>query len=158
MTNDNPILVWYANLTNPTGDDQADLDVMLMDKNNPQDAQSAVSGLIRNLLMNGFREPVFRLLISGARKQNAIVVRAKAMAAVIFIATAFDEMIRQSQALQEDLLDMLENQHDEALLALTHYAQMRKHMIIMGKPQKPLRQTLIFSLIVLGDEEQQNFN
>lgn len=158
MDNDNPVHAWYANLSNPTSDDRADLEVMFMDKNNTQDARLAVTGLIQNLLMNGYREPVFRLLIAGAKKENALTVKAKALAAVIFIAATFDEQIRQSQALQEDLLDMLEEQHHEALLAISHYAQIRKHMIIMGKPQKPLKQTLIFSLIVLGDDERQFFD
>ncbi|MBP5476453.1 MAG: hypothetical protein J6Y00_02035 [Paludibacteraceae bacterium] len=158
MDNDNPVHAWYANLTNPTSDDKADFEVMLMDKNNTRDAQLAVTGLIQNLLMNGYREPVFRLLISGARKENALNVKAKALAAIIFIAATFDEQMRQSQALQEDLLDMLEEQHNEALLAMNQYAQIRKHMIIMGKPQKPLRQTLIFSLIVLGNEELRLFD
>ena len=158
MDSDNQIYLWYANLTNPSEDDRADLGVMLMDTNNPQDAQQAVMGLIQNLLMNGFREPVFRLLIMGANHENALVVRAKSMAAVIFIAATFDDLVRQSQTIQEDLLDMLENEHHEALLALKHYAQIRKHMIVMGRAQKPLRRTLIFSLIVLGDDEQQFFD
>ena len=158
MDNDNTIHAWYANLMNPTSDDRADLEVMFMDKNNTQDAQLAITGLIQNLLMNGYREPVFRLLIAGAKKENALAVKAKALAAVIFIAATFDEQVRQSQVLQEDLLDMLEEQHHEALLAISHYAQLRKHMIIMGKPQKPLKQTLIFSLIVLGDGERQFFD
>lgn len=158
MDNDNQIFAWYANLTNPTDDDRADLGVMLMDTQNPQDAHHAVTGLIQNLLMNGFREPIFRLLIMGANRENALPVRSKALAAVIFLAATFDDLIRQSQPLQEDLLDMLENEHHEALLALKHYAMMRKHMIVMGRAQKPLRQTLIFSLIVLGDDEQQFFS
>ena len=158
MDNDNTIHAWYANLMNPTSDDRADLEVMFMDKNNTQDAQLAITGLIQNLLMNGYREPVFRLLIAGAKKENALAVKAKALAAVIFIAATFDEQVRQSQVLQEDLLDMLEEQNHEALLAISHYAQLRKHMIIMGKPQKPLKQTLIFSLIVLGDGERQFFD
>ncbi len=158
MANDNPIYAWYANLTAPTSDDRADFEVMLMDRNNPQDAQLAVMGLIQNLLLNGYREPVFRLLVMGAGKENALVVKAKALAAIIFIAATFDDQIRQSPALQEDLLDMLEQQHDEALLALTHYAQIRKHMIVMGKPQTRLNRTLIFSLVVLGNDEHQLFD
>lgn len=158
MANDNPVYAWYANLAEPTGDDRADFEVMLMDRNNPQDAQLAVMGLIQNLLLHGYREPVFRLLVKGAGKENALVVRAKALAAIIFIAAAFDDRMRQSPSLQEDLLDMLEQQHDEALLALLHYANLRKHMIIMGQPQRNLKQTLIFSLIVLGDEERERFD
>ena len=158
MDNDNSVQAWYANLINPTPDDTADFEVMLMDKSNTEDAQQAVTGLIQNLLLNGFREPVFRLLIMGAKSQNALAVRAKALAAVIFLSTTFDELVRQSPTLQEDLLDMLENEHEEALLALKHYSQMRKHMIVMGRPQKPLNQTLLFSLIVLGNDEQQYFD
>ncbi|MCR4665419.1 MAG: hypothetical protein K5660_08650 [Paludibacteraceae bacterium] len=157
MDNANPILTWYANLTNPTADDRADLEVMLMDTNNSEDAQYAVTGLIQNTLVNGYNEKVVRLLILCAHKQNVMPVRAKAMAALIFMATTFDDLFRQSQPLQEDVLDMLADQHEEALLALAQYARMRKHMIVMGKPQKDIRQTLIYSLIVLGEDEQKMF-
>lgn len=79
------------------------------------------------------------------------------MGAAVFIAAIYDDALRSSDKAQEDLLDILADQHDEALFALCRIGAMRKHMIIMGNI-KPIRQTLIYRLIVVGEEANQMFD
>ncbi|MBR1923242.1 MAG: hypothetical protein IJ838_05795 [Paludibacteraceae bacterium] len=157
MDKNDGIMTWYRQLQSPTDDDRADLEVMLMDRDDPSDAMSAIMGLISNLLQNGFREGVYCLLLVGAQKDNALPVKAQSMGAAIFIAVVYDDAIRQSNVAQEALLDVLAEQHDEALWALRRYSQLRKHMIVMGGRQKDIRQTLIYHLIVVGEEAHELF-
>ena len=128
-----------------------------MDMRHPDDASSAVMGIITNLLQRGFRDRLFSLLILAARKQNATVVKARAMAATIFIASAYDEAVRGSEAVQEDLLDLIAEQPDTALFAICRIGMMRRHMIIMGNV-KDIRKTLINRLIVVGEEANRMFD
>ena len=157
MDREEQILNWYLNIQQPTDDDRADLQVMLMDKQHPSDASSAVMGIITNLLQHGFRESLYSMLLMAASKQNAPVVKSRALGAAIFVGTLYDDALRASAAAQEDLLDLLVEQSEAALFALCRISTMRKNMIIMGNV-KNLRQTLIYRLVVVGDEANQRFD
>lgn len=157
MDREEQIQSWYSNIQSPTDDDRADFEVMLMDIDHPSDASNAVQGIIVNILQNGFRDNMYSLLLLGAKKENASAVKARSLTAAIFIASAYDDNIRRSPAIQEQILDLLAEQQEEALYALCRIGAMRKHMIIMGNV-KNIRQTLIYKLIVVGEEANQMFD
>lgn len=156
MTGDEQILHWYRSLTQVSQDDRADFEIMLLDKKNPKDALVAINGLTMNMMEHGYNKGVFSLLLTAARADNVKAVRLGALGTALFGLTLYDDAFRQSQDIVEQLLDVLAEDGEMAYTILLTLWKAKKTIRIIG-PQKDLRDTLVYKLVVVGQEANQAF-
>ncbi len=147
---------WYRGLDRISKDDKADFDVMLLDHKNPTDATSAMLGIALNLSEKGMRYDVMSLLFDATHKDNEPLVRQQAIAHILTLCWISDDFVRQNRDLQESLLDMIADNIDDCLGHL-HFVYLMHGKNILKAHVKPLQETLIYRLIVVGDHAHELF-
>lgn len=147
---------WYRTLRRVTEDDRLDLDVMLLDHRHPEDALAAITGMITNLLENGWQEELMCMLARAAMPGQMDAPRIKAMIALLLFCYMYDQPTRLSHKLHEALLDMLEQpqQRETALTVLRNMNNVKQAVMFVGGKKLPLHQTFIYHLVAVGIENQ----
>lgn len=157
MNRSEQISDWYKNLTRVSKDDKADYEVMLMDKENTDDAVAAITGMLLNLLQGTYKEDVLLLMIDGTRRENALLVQYHSMVEVLQMCLLYDKQIRRSRDVQEALLNMLEHQQSMAI-ELLHKMFVLNKKLLSNLVSQDLHSSLIYRLVVVGERQQAQFN
>lgn len=143
---------WYKDLQHVSKDDKADFEVMLLDKQHPEDALSALSGMLFNLVFTGYKEDLLLLLIDATREDAASLVRRNALVELLQVCVLHDHEIRRSRDIQEALLEMLSQNQHQALLTLSLIHKVNNEVMHQTLKQKNVKETLIYELVVVGEE------
>lgn len=156
MDNRSQITQWYRQLSRVTEDDGLDLDALLLDKRHPEDALAALYGLATNLLENGFREEIILLITQCAHPDCHQLVRERALYSLIIACTMFDSQVRLSRDIQDSLLSLLEPVETrlQAWNTLRMIDKAHDAVLFIGGKKTPLRKTLIYHLVVVGEDMQ----
>jgi len=141
-----------------TADDKADFAVMLLDHQNPADAMSALTGMMLNIGEHGLNLGLLDLLLDAADHQNEYAVRSIAIGVLMTVMALYDDAIRQQDELLDRFLDILSYDHDLAFVLMCQLGRLRSHLVIIGKPLKPLKETLVYSLVVVGEAANRAFD
>ena len=152
------ILSWFANIRVVTEDDIADFRVMLMDHHNTDDAMHAISGIFANLFEHGLNLGLLDLLLMAAQHENEASIRNLAIGELIGAMTLFDDAIRKQDDFIEQFLEILSYDYEMAYDALLRLNFIRSHMIVIGMTLKPVKKTLAYELIIVGEEASQAFD
>lgn len=152
------IVNWFRNISVVTADDKADFEVMLLDRRHTEDAQSALIGMMLNLGEKGLNLGLLDLLLAAADQRNAWGVRAMALSVLITVMVVYDDAIRQQDDLIDRFLELLSYDHDLAFALICQVGKIRNRMIFIGRPVKQTKETLVYKLIVVGEEANRAFD
>ena len=156
MDKNQQIVQWYSSLQQVSYDDKADFEVMLLDLDNPADASAAVTGIAINLMEKGMRNDLVSLLFVAARTENVKMVQLEAITHLISLYWFHDDEVRRDKDLQEWLLDLLADHPDEVPSYL-YTLNTAKNRLSQLDNVKKLKDTLLYQVAVVGEEQQKRF-
>lgn len=152
-----PIFQWYHELKEVTGDDKADFEVMLEDTSDSQDAEDAIVGMIFNTLERGLNPTLFMMAMSATEEGRLPMIQDYGEMAVLIFAILYDRQFRNNQDLIDAFLEMLSLRGDKTLKNLCYINRLKKNVVAIGMPIE-IRNTLVFSLVVVGEEANRAFD
>lgn len=152
------ILNWFSHIRVVTEDDKADFAVMLLDHNNTDDAYDALMGIQMNIFKHGLNLGLLDLLLLAAQPDNAERIRDLGLFVLIGSMILYDDAIRKQEDFIEQFLEILSYEQETAFDFMCQLGFIRSHMIVIGAPMKDIKDTLVYQLIVVGEEASQAFD